>query len=72
MSAPESNKPVEQLNEYVVRKTDIKEAEVTSIYYYWYCPICNKMTGSHSRDKLMAAIKLHLMRAHGIKSVVFE
>jgi hypothetical protein len=68
MSSPESNKPAE----YAIKKSDIKAIEVKSIFYYWYCPICNKMTGNYSKNKLMLAIKLHLIRAHGIKSVVFE
>ena len=72
MSSPRSDKPVKQSEEYVVKKTDIKEMEVTSIFYYWFCPFCNKHAGDHSKARLMYAIKLHLMRAHGIKSVVFE
>jgi hypothetical protein len=69
---PGSIKPDKQQEEYVVKKTDIKEAEVTSIFYYWYCPLCNYMAGNHSKTRLMYAIKLHLMRAHGIKTVIFE
>jgi hypothetical protein len=58
--------------EYTVRKDEIKQAEVTTTLYYWYCPICSKMLSSFSRDKLLAAIKLHLMRAHGVKTLTFE
>ena len=61
-----------QTVEYKVKLSEVKEAQVVTTLYYWYCPICSKMLSSFSRDKLLAAIKLHLARAHGIKSVVFE
>jgi len=58
--------------EFTVKKQDIKQAEVTTTLYYWHCPICNKMISSVHRDKLLSAIKLHLVNKHGAKSVVFE
>jgi hypothetical protein len=58
--------------EFTVKKEDIKEVVVTTKLYYWHCQVCNKMMSSFSRDKLLSAIKLHLMRAHGAKTVAFE
>jgi hypothetical protein len=80
MSAPQSipqDKPngkpeSKEVIVYTVKKGEVKEAEVVTTLYYWYCPLCNRMFSNLSRDKLLLAIKLHLIRAHGVKTVVFE
>lgn len=72
MGEPLSKGESKQTIEYKVKLSEVKEAQVVTTLYYWHCQICNKMLSSFSRDKLLAAIKLHLTRAHGIKSLVFE
>ena len=61
-----------QTVEYKVKLSEVKETEVKTTLYYWYCTKCSKMLSSFSKDKLLAAIKLHLMRAHEVRIVVFE
>ncbi|MCC5989889.1 MAG: hypothetical protein LM558_00065 [Thermosphaera sp.] len=72
MGEPLSKGEDKQTVMYKVKKEEVKEAQVVATLYYWYCPLCNKILSNFSRDKLLASIKLHLTRAHGVKTVVFE
>jgi hypothetical protein len=72
MGEPLSKGEDKQTVEYKVKKEEVKEARVVTTLYYWYCPLCSKMLSSFSKDKLLASIKLHLVRAHGAKTVIFE
>jgi hypothetical protein len=57
---------------FKLKKSSIGGREVTCNLYIWRCPLCDRVITSHYYNKLIAAAKLHVERAHGLRVEVVD
>jgi hypothetical protein len=52
---------------FKLKKSDIHVTEVPMPLYIYKCPLCKKTMTSVYKNKLIASVRMHMERTHGLR-----
>jgi len=62
----------EEKKTFILKKSDIKKSDILVPLWVWTCPLCYRQIVTYTREKAIAAAKLHLERTHKYEVKVIE